>query len=98
VFLGPLPGIDVPREIVVADFNGDGNPDLFVADHGLDDEPWPCHQNTLILSAPGGKLVNATSFLPQQLDMTHSADAADIDGDGDQDLYIGNMQCGRPPP
>ncbi len=98
VFLGPIPAFTVPREIVVADFNGDSHPDLFVADHGLDDWPWPGHQNILILSAPGGKLVDATGPLPQQSDMTHSADAADIDGDGDQDLYIGNMIYDRPPP
>jgi hypothetical protein len=95
VFLGTVPTFDVPREAVVADLNGDSHLDLFVADHGLDDWPWPGHQNTLILSAPGGKLTDATGIIPQQSDFTHSADAADIDGDGDQDLFIGNMD--RPP-
>ncbi len=96
VFLGQVPTFDVPREVVVADLNGDTHPDLFVADHGLDDWPWPGHQNVLILSAPGGKLVDATGALPQQSDFTHSADAADIDGDGDQDLFIGNMDQDHP--
>jgi len=98
VFRGPVPAFEVPREIVAADFNGDSHADLFVADHGLDDWPWPGHQNILILSAPGGKLVDATASLPQQSDMTHSADAADIDGDGDQDLYIGNLIYELPHP
>jgi hypothetical protein len=97
VFLGPVPTFDVPREAVVADLNGDSHPDLFVADHGLDAWPWPGHQNTLVLSAPGGKLIDATGTLPQQSDFSHSADAADIEGDGDQDLYIGNMTYDRPP-
>jgi hypothetical protein len=91
VFQGPVPAFDTPREVVVADFDGDSHPDLFVADHGLDDWPWPGHQNKLVVSAPGGKLMDATGLLPQQSDMTHSAAAADIDADGDQDLFIGNM-------
>ena len=80
-----------PREIVIADLNGDARPDIFVADHGMDTDPFPGYQNTLVLSAPGGKLVDATAKLPQRDDYTHSATAADIDADGDVDLYVGNM-------
>jgi len=47
-------------------------------------------QNTLVLTAPNGKLVDGTGNLPQQDDFTHSACAADIDGDEDIDLYVGN--------
>ena len=50
-----------------------------------------------MLSAPGGKLVDATANLPQQYDFTHSASEGDIDNDGDLDLYIGNFGFRQPP-
>jgi hypothetical protein len=90
VFSGTVPSVMDARELVLADFNGDGRPDIFFADQGMDAPPSPGYQNTLVLSAPGGRLVDATGNLPQQSDFTHSAAAADIDGDGDVDLYIGN--------
>jgi hypothetical protein len=91
VFSGTVPAVSHPRQVLIADFNGDGVSDVFVADHGYDAPPFPGYQNTLVLSAPGGKLVNATANLPQQSDFTHSAAAADIDGDHDLDLFIGNV-------
>jgi hypothetical protein len=83
---GPLPITVHPREIVVSDFNGDNKPDFFLADHGYDANPFPGFQNQLLLSTESG-YVNATgSSLPALIDFTHSAIAADVDGDGDVDL------------
>jgi len=99
VFAGSIPRTQFPGEIVVSDFNGDGRPDVFIADSGDDRNPWPGYQNALILSAPQGGLVNATANLPQQSDSTHSATVADIDNDGDTDIYVGNIYGGmRVPP
>ena len=95
VFSGPTPLTQNARELVVADFNGDHRPDVFVADHGDDESPFPGFQDTLILSAPGGKLVDATANLPQASDFTHSAAAADVNGDGAVDLYAGNVYGGN---
>jgi hypothetical protein len=91
IFLGTVPAVQHPRQVVTADFNGDEVADIFVADHGYDLPPFPGYQNSLVLTAPNGKLVNATANLPQQSDFTHSAAGADIDGDEDIDLYIGNI-------
>jgi hypothetical protein len=99
IFTGEIPQVQHPREIVFADFNGDGVTDIFIADHGQDGDPWPGYQNTLVLSAPEGRLTDATGNLPQQSDFTHSSAAADIDADGDMDLFIGNIygQTRTPP-
>jgi hypothetical protein len=94
LFSGKVPSVVEGRELVLADFNGDDRLDIFFADQGMDSDPFPGHQNTLVLSAPGGKMADATSNLPQQSDQTHSAAAADIDGDHDVDLYVGNLGGG----
>ncbi len=90
-FLGPVPTVNIPSaRMEVADFNGDGVDDFFVPDGGLDAPPFPGGQNKLVLSAPGGKLVDATSQLPHQPTFTHNAAAEDVDGDGDVDLFLAN--------
>jgi hypothetical protein len=91
IFSGTVPSVMDARELVLADFNGDGRADMFFADQGNDSPQGTGYQNTLVLSAPGGKMVDATDNLPQQSAFTHSAAAADIDGDEDVDLYVGNL-------
>jgi hypothetical protein len=98
VFEGPIPEMTQPIQPLLRDFNGDGRTDVFLADRGMDTDPFPGYQNTLVLSSPGGKLVDATANLPQVNDAPHSAAAADIDGDDDTDLYIGNLCDNDDPP
>jgi hypothetical protein len=94
MFAGPIPRTQHGRQIVIADFNGDRRNDIFVADHGYDAEPFPGQPNTLVLSTADGRLVDASSNLPPSSGFSHSAAAADIDRDGDVDLYVGNLCCG----
>jgi len=91
LFTNDVPRPENPREIVVADFNGDGRADVFIADTGDDRDPYRGFQNTLILSSPGGKLIDATATLPQASDYSHSACTADVNGDGHPDIYVGNI-------
>ena len=76
------------REAVIADFNGDGIDDFFIAAHGLDTQPFPGEQNILVLSSPNGPIEVSDTNVPLLNDMSHGADGGDIDGDGDVDIVI----------
>lgn len=77
-----------PRQLAIADFDGDGRNDLFIADHGYDDAPYG-NQNTLLLNKPGG-YVDGTDKLPQYADFSHGLVMADFDGNGLPDLLVMN--------
>jgi len=81
---------------VFADFNRDVRTDFFIADHGNDNERFQGWPNTLVPSAPGGKLVDASANLPPEFGFTHAAAVGDVNGDGVPDLYVGNICCGAP--
>jgi FG-GAP-like repeat len=98
LFNGPVPTTMYARRTVFADFNGDGRKDVLIADTGFDSSPFPGYPNTLILSAPGGKLVDASANLPRQPDFTHSAAVGDVDGNDAVDIYLGNLSGGTSVP
>lgn len=79
-----------PRDVVVADFNGDGVEDVYIADHGYDAQPFAGGQSKLLFGSASG-FADATQSLPQKLEFNHSATAADIDKDGDIDIFVGNL-------
>jgi len=97
IIVGAVPEMFWPKKLIAMDFNGDGRPDLFIAGTGLeasfpDFTQLPGEQNFLLLSTPDCTLVNAIAQnLPEFTDFSHGADAADVDGDGDIDLWVNNL-------
>jgi hypothetical protein len=84
-----------PRHQLVADFNGDGRPDVLFAGHGYDYLPFPGEQSRLLVSTPDGRLVEDPVRLPSGNNkFTHNVAAADIDRDGDIDIYLCNVGVG----
>ena len=79
-----------PTKIQMADFDGDGRNDFFIADHGYDFPPHPGWHNQLLLGTAGG-YVDASDRLPADpTGFTHGAAVGDIDGDGDVDILVAN--------
>lgn len=97
---GPVPKFFNVRDLIVEDFNGDGRPDVFFSNHGKEDPPgdwmsWPCEQNSLLLSQADGRLRDVTATnLPTLADFSHGSTTADVDGDGDVDIFVNNLGCG----
>jgi len=82
-----------PRKLVVADFNGDGKPDVFLACHGYDAEPFPGeHQRLLLSQDKGYKNVE----LPFNC-YCHGAAAADLSGKGYADILLADQMVARTP-
>jgi hypothetical protein len=77
-----------PRRAIVADFNADQKPDVFLACHGYDADPYPGERNLVVLSQPNGRYeVKAAS---SDVGFFHSASAADLNGDGLPDVVVTN--------
>jgi hypothetical protein len=77
-----------PRKAIVADFNGDGRPDVFVACHGYDASPFPGERNKVLLSNGNGTYT--THDAATDIGFWHSVTALDVDGDGDIDVVVAN--------
>jgi hypothetical protein len=80
-----------PDDGLVADFNGDGKPDLFIPTFGTDALPALGEQSRLFLSGKDNTLHDVTTTnLPQAVLLTHSACFGDISNRGVIDIYVGN--------
>jgi endoglucanase len=84
IFDGAPPMVSFASSIVVGHFDTSGRPGFFFPDQG----PTEGTQARLILPAPNGRLRDATANLPWEQYRAVGAAAADIDGDGADDLAV----------
>jgi len=84
-----------PRKAIVADFNGDGKPDVYFACHGFDAAPYVGEHPHLLLSQSDGTYKNVT--LPT-ICYCHGASAADASGKGFADVLVTDNQTNEKVP
>ncbi len=86
IFGNDTPGLVNGRKALTGDFNSDGRPDIFVAGHGWDYEDLPGEAPLLLLSSESG--LRKAPGLEDLVDYHHGAASADIDNDGDLDIFL----------
>jgi FG-GAP-like repeat len=89
VISGEVPAPTGGRKILVADFNGDGWPDIFIAD--ATDAPLPQTHNWLLLSDGTGHLVYQSALATiDPVGFHHTSTAGAIDNSGHIDIFVSN--------
>jgi len=85
-------GCETPRKALIGDFNGDGKPDVFYADHGSEIGDGPFEGEYLSILLSNGNTYTFTildKLLPKAF--YHSATSGDYDNDGDLDIFVSQL-------
>ncbi|CAH1002507.1 hypothetical protein LEM8419_03386 [Neolewinella maritima] len=76
--------------LVTLDYDGDGDTDLFVGNGSREFTGREVYYRDLLYANVGGTLELTQHVLPALFTVTATAVAADLEGDGDQDLFVGS--------
>jgi len=89
------PGHSLARQNLVADFNGDGRLDVYIADHAVGNHKG-IRDSYFLSQADGSLLESSDTHLsaPNFTVFDHGAATGDIDADGDMDVIITDMSEG----
>jgi hypothetical protein len=89
-FNNSMPPATHARKSITGDFNKDGLEDVFVFDHGYDADPFPGNNPKLIIQNSSGNF--SWSKLTQRKGFHHGGASADVDNDGDIDVFVGGFE------
>lgn len=84
------PSAQAARKAITGDYNGDDKLDIFVVGHGIDVAPFSGEAPYLILSSETGMTLGQD--MSEFSGFQHGAASADIDADGDLDIFVLNTQ------
>ena len=92
-----IPKVHLARKILIGDYDNDGDPDFYSANFGIDGGSYETEKSLFIIN----NFNSSQSFSYREnphMEGVHEASSADIDGDGDLDIFsISRLAISDPP-